>query len=154
MISCLHGTIFEFDNVINIGIHYVVFESCAIESRSIFPIPRYSRVDPMLLTLLFMRAKGILVRGVIIKNGGIITMESVNGSTFIMRDSKIISEEKGFYYSSLLHLKCTDGIPLDILDSSTTITVATSPCTRISLRRVLISGIILRSVCTQPSGLN
>jgi hypothetical protein len=88
-----------------------------------------------------MQAKDILVRGVVIKYGGIIVMESV----FIMRDSEIISEEKGFYCSSLLDLKCTDGVPLEtvhIIDSSTTITVITSPCTRVNLQSVLISGFV------------
>lgn len=115
VISCLHGTNFEFYNVANVGIHFVEFESCAIESRSIFSIPLYPLMDSMSLTLLFVQAKGIIVRGVVIKYGGIIIMESVNGSTFVMRDSEIISDEKGFFYSSFLHLKCTDGIPLVIV---------------------------------------
>ena len=99
----------------------------------------------MSLTLLFIQAKNVLIRGVVVKYGGIIIMESLNGSTFIMRDSEIISDEKGFYYSSFLHLQCTDGIPLEtvhIIDSRTTINVITSPCTRINLRRVLISGFV------------
>ena len=145
VVSCLHGITFECYNVVNVGIHFIEFDSCAIESRSIFSIPLYPRVNPMSLTLLFIQAKDVLIRGVVVKYGGIIVMESLNGSTFIMRDSEIISDEKGFYYSSFLHLQCTDGIPLEtvhIIDSRTTINVITSPCTRVNLRRVLISGFV------------
>ena len=97
VISCLHGTSFEFYNVVNVGIYFIEFESCAVESRSIFSIPLYPLMDPMSLTLLFVQAKDILVRGVILKYGGIIVMESVNGSTFVRRDSEVISDEKVFF---------------------------------------------------------
>lgn len=88
----LYGTSFGFYKVVNVGIHFIEIELCAIESRSIFTPLQYPLMDPMSLTLLFVQAQDVLVRGVVMKNGGITVMESVNGSTFSMRDSEITSD--------------------------------------------------------------
>ena len=140
VISCVQGMSFEFYNVVDVTIAFIEFESCATDSSRVFDI-RYSLIDVMLFTFLFEQSKDILMKGVTIKDGGIIVTESVSGSNFIVKESEIISDERGFFYSSFAHLKCPDGVPLEIVyivDSNATIKMVSSPCTKLDLRRVSI----------------
>ena len=141
VIYCVQGTSFEFFNVVNVSIAFVEFESCTTDSKTAFDIYQ-PLMDNMLFTLLFVRSANIQVNGVTIKDGGIIVTESVSGSNFIVKESEIISDERGFFYSSFAHLKCPDGVPLEIvyiLDSNATILMSKSPCTKLDLRRVSIT---------------
>lgn len=142
VISCLHRTSFELYNVVDVSIAFVVFRYCAVDSTSVLDISLNPRMDIMLLTLLFFQAQDVLLKGITIQHGGIIVKESINGSTFILKDSEILSEERGLFYSSTFNLECLDTIPLEIIyivDSNTSIKVINSPCTKVDLRRVLIA---------------
>ena len=140
-VSCFHGAVFEFYNVVDIRIAYITFNSCGIESTSIFSLEEYPEIA---LTLLFVEADGIVITGITVIDGGVIVRESVNGSSFTLRHSKVISAETGLFYSSSLGLKCPYRIPLDwvhILNSTTTIKVTRSPCTRVILQEFEIRDI-------------
>ena len=144
VISCVQGTSFEFYHVVNVSIAFVEFESCATDSERVFDTFQYPLIDIMLFTFLFKQSKNIQVNGVTIKDGGIIVTDSVSGSNFNVKDSEIISDQRGFIYSSFAHLKCPDGVPLEIvyiLDSNATIKMVSSPCTKLDLQRVSITNV-------------
>ena len=143
-VSCLHGFVFEFHNFIDVRIAFITFNSCAVESTSIFSLEEYPEIAIMPLTLLFVQAQGVVITGITVIDGGIIVRECVNGSSFTLRHSQLISPERGFFYSSQRNSKCSNGIPLErlhILNSSTTVQVIRSPCTIVKLQELNLRNI-------------
>ena len=140
IIFCLHEMAFVFNNVSDIEIHDIKFKSCAVHNKI---NPEHPERDPiMFVTIYFVLARNIGIAGVTIINGGIlIDRRNVNNSVVLVQNSEIISSERGFFYSGVQHVQCSDNVVLEelyIVNSSASIKVVRSPCTKVGLLGVSI----------------